>query len=71
MAQWVRNLLAIQETAEDSGWNPGWGRSSGEINGNPLQYSIWRIPWTEEPDGPQSMGSQESDMAEATELSHT
>ena len=71
MAQWVRNLLAIQETAEDSGWNPEWGRSSGEINGNPLQYSIWRIPWTEEPDGLQSMGSQESDMAEATELSHT
>ena len=25
----------------------------------------WRIPWTEEPGGPQSMGSQ-SDMTEAT-----
>ena len=24
----------------------------------------WRIPGTEEPGGPQSMGSQESDMAE-------
>ena len=24
----------------------------------------WRIPWTEEPGGLQSMGSQESDMAE-------
>ena len=22
----------------------------------------WRIPWTEEPGGPQCMGSQESDM---------
>ena len=22
----------------------------------------WKIPWTEEPDGLQSMGSQESDM---------
>ena len=22
----------------------------------------WRIPWTKEPDGLQSMGSQESDM---------
>ena len=26
-----------------------------------------RIPWTEEPDGLQSTGLQESDMAEATE----
>jgi len=34
---------------------PGWGRSPGEGNGNPLQYS-WRIPWTEEPGGLQSMG---------------
>ena len=26
----------------------------------------WRIPWTEEPDGLQSMGSQELDTTEAT-----
>jgi len=26
----------------------------------------WRIPWTEEPGGPQSIGSQELDMTEAT-----
>ena len=26
----------------------------------------WRIPWTEEPGGLQSMGSQESDMTEVT-----
>ena len=30
---------------------PGLGRSPGEGNGNPLQYSAWRIPWTEEPGG--------------------
>ena len=24
---------------------PGLGRSLGEGNGNPLQYSCWRIPW--------------------------
>ena len=34
---------------------PGLGRSG---NGNPLQYSCWRTPWTEEPGGVQSMGSQ-------------
>ena len=28
---------------------PGLGRSSGEGNGNPLQYSCQKIPWTEEP----------------------
>ena len=30
----------------------------GEGNGNPLQFLAWRIPWTEEPGGLQSMGSQ-------------
>ena len=39
----------------------GSGRSSGEGIGNPLHILAWRIPWTEEPGGLQSMGSQESD----------
>ena len=33
----------------------------GEGNGNPLQYPCLEIPWTEEPGGLQSTGSQESD----------
>ena len=37
---------------------PGLGRVPGEGNGYPLQYSCWRIPWTEEPGGLQSMGLQ-------------
>ena len=36
IAQLVKNLPAIQE---DQGWIPGSERSSGERNGNPLQYS--------------------------------
>ena len=44
--------------AGDPGSIPGSGRSPGDGNGNPLQYSSWRIPWTEEPGGLQSMGSQ-------------
>ena len=44
--------------AGDQGLIPGLGSSSGEGNGNPLQYSCWRIPWTKEPGGLQSMGSQ-------------
>ena len=35
-----------------AGENPGGG------SGNLLQYSCWKILWTEEPGGPQSMGSQ-------------
>ena len=33
------------------------GSRSGEGNGNPLQYSCWKIPRTEEPGRLQSMGS--------------
>ena len=47
-----------------------WDRSLGW--GDPLEKGMathssilaWRIPWTEEPDGLQSMGSQELDTAE-------
>ena len=42
----------------DLGLIPGLGRSSGRGHGNPLQYSCWSIPWTEEPGGLQTMGSQ-------------
>ena len=33
--------------AGDTGSIPGWGRSSGEGNSNPLQYSC--LPWKEKP----------------------
>ena len=36
---------------------PESGRSPGEGNGNPLQYSWLEIPWTEEPGRLQSMES--------------
>ena len=44
--------------AGDLGSIPGLGRSPGEGNGYPLQYSCWRIPWTEEPGRLGPMGSQ-------------
>ena len=47
--------------AGDVGSVLGSGRSPGEGNGNPLQYSCWEIPWTEKPGGLQSMGHKESD----------
>ena len=40
-AQWQRLLPA---SAGDVGSIPGWGRSPGEGNGNPLQYSCLENP---------------------------
>ena len=50
----VKNLSA---NAGHMGSFPGLGRSPGEGNGNPLQYSSLENS-TEEPGGLQSMGSQ-------------
>ena len=35
----VKNPPAKAGDAGDTGLNPGWGRSPGKGNGNPLQYS--------------------------------
>ena len=44
--------------AGDLGLISRLGRSPGEGNGNPLQYSCLEIPMAEDPGGLQSMGSQ-------------
>ena len=47
VAQLVKNSPARQETdcnARDQGLTPGLGRSPGEGNGNPLQYSCMQNP---------------------------
>ena len=65
VAQSVKNLPAMQETTcstRDPESIPGLGRSHGEGNGNPLLMLTWRIPWTEEPGGLQSMGFKELDI---------
>ena len=40
----------------DAGSIPGLGRSPGGGHGNPLSVLAWRLPWTEEPGGLQSIG---------------
>ena len=45
-------------SARDPGSVPGLGRSPGEGNGHPLQYSCLEKSWSEEPGGLESMGSQ-------------
>ena len=44
--------------ARDQGSIPGSGRSPGEVNGYPLQYSCMENPWTPETGRLQSMGLQ-------------
>ena len=59
MYAYVKNLLEMQET-----WIPSLGQE------DPLEKEMvthsstlaWEIPWTEEPGGLQSTGSQESDV---------
>ena len=43
---------------------PGSGRSPEGGNGNPSSILAWKILWTEEPGGLQSMGYKQSDMTE-------
>ena len=42
----------------DVGLIPGWGRSPGGGHATHSSILAWRIPWTEEPGGLPSAGSQ-------------
>ena len=48
LPRWLSSKEAACQ-AGDVGSIPGPGRSPGEGNGSPLQYSRPRIPWVEEP----------------------
>ena len=54
----AKNLPAYAGDAGDVSSIPGWAGSPWGGHGNPLQHSSWRSPWTEEPGGLQSLGSQ-------------
>ena len=56
--QLVKNSPASTRDVRDTVFIPGLGRSPGRRNGDPLQYSCLRIPWTEEPGRLQTTGSQ-------------
>ena len=58
MAQLVNNSLAMQETQES--WVQSLEQENPVEEGTATHSSIlaWRIPWTEELGGLQSMGSQ-------------
>ena len=56
----VKNPLANAGDARDAGWINPWGREDPLEQEMETQSSIfaWKIPWTEEPGGLQSVGSQ-------------
>ena len=67
IAKSVKNLPAMQDTQVRS-----------LCQKDPLENEMathcsilaWKIPWTEEPGGPQSLGSQELDMTKRLNLHH-
>ena len=56
----VKNSPAMQETQETQLQSPGWEYPLGEEMATYSSILAWEIPWTEEPGGLQSRGSQKS-----------
>ena len=52
----VKNPPANSGEVRDAGSIPGSGRSSGKEHATHFSFLAWRIPWTEEPGKPQSIG---------------
>ena len=63
MAQSVKNLPAMQETQETRVQSLGWKDPLEKGMATHCSILVWEIPWTEEPDGLQSMGLEELDTA--------
>ena len=62
----VKNPPADGEDVRDAGWIPGLGRSPGEVNGNPLQYSCLENPMDNGAGQATVCGVTELDTTEAT-----
>ena len=58
MAQVVKNSLIHAGDIRDTGSISELGRSLEEGIANHSSILVWRNPWTEEPGGPESIGSQ-------------
>ena len=61
MAHWVRNLPVMQETQETSVQSLDQEDPLEEGMVTHSRILAWRIPWTEEPGGLQSLESQRHD----------
>ena len=54
----IKSPPANAGDTRDKGWIPRLGRSPEEGVAAHSIVSAWRVPWTEEPGGPQSLGLQ-------------
>ena len=54
----VKDLAAVQELQELQVQSLGWEESLEEGKATQSSILAWRIPWTEEPGGPQSIKLQ-------------
>ena len=62
----VKNLPAMQELPEMQVLSLGREDTLGKGMVTHSSILAWKIPWTEEPGGLQSMGSKELDTTEVT-----
>lgn len=58
-----KTLPANAGDVRDSGSIPGWGISSGEERATHSCILAWESPWTEEPGGLHSTGSQRAGLS--------
>ena len=58
VAQNVKNLLVIQETQEMQVLSQSWEDPLEKGMATHFSILAWEVPWTEEPCGLQSVGSQ-------------
>ena len=63
----IKNLPANAGEVRDAGPILGWEGPLEKETAAHSRILAWRTPWTEEPGGPQPMGSQQSDTAERTQ----
>ena len=70
MAQVVKNLSTMQETQKMCVRSLNWEDLLEEEIAIHSSTFTWRIPWTEEPDGLQSTGSQDRQTQLSMHTSH-
>ena len=56
----IKNYLPMQEMHETQVWSLGWEDPLEQEMATHSTILVWKLPWTEEPGGFQSKGSQKS-----------
>ena len=62
LAQWIKNLPAVQETQDIQVRSLGWEDPPEKEMATNSSILIWEMPWTEEPGGLQPEGLQRVEL---------